>query len=294
MKYGFNLLLWTTNLEESQFDLLEKIKGIGYDGVELPIFDLNVDHFAKIGAQCDELGLGRTSVTVSTDDANPISPDKSIRAEAVSRLKQAVDCAAAAGATHLCGPFHSALGAFPPAEELLGFRKFAERGIARTDDEWNWGQEVLGQVADHAQANNVTLVLEYLNRFECYFLNCAEHTAEFCRQANHPNLKMMYDTFHANIEEKCIRTAVDCCKDQTVHVHISESDRSTPGEGNVDWETSFAALKESGYDGWFVVEAFGLALPDLAAATKIWRRMYPSEDHLCENALSFMKSNWEG
>lgn len=280
MQYGMNLLLWTTDLDESQFHLLEKIKNFGYDGVEIPIFNLDVDRFKAIGAKCDELGLERTAVTVSTAEENPISPDPAIRQAAVERLKLAVDCCAAAGAFHLCGPFHSALGEFS--------------GAGRTDDEWNAGKEVLAQVADHAKANNVTMVLEYLNRFECYFLNCAEDTARFCREVGHTHLKMMYDTFHANIEEKCLAGAIKECADQTVHVHISENDRSTPGEGNVDWKTSWDTLKETGFDGPFVVEAFGLALPDLAAATKIWRRMYPSEDHLCENALKFMKANWEG
>ncbi len=99
---------------------------------------------------------------------------------------------------------------------------------------------------------------------------------------------------HANIEEKDIAEAIRCCAAETVHVHISENDRSTPGEGHVDWDTTFKTLKEVGYDGWFVVEAFGLALPDLAAATKIWRRMFPTEEHLATKALEFMKSNWEG
>lgn len=295
MKYGFNLLLWTADVQESDFPVLDKVKEIGYDGVELPVFNLDVDNFAKIGAKCDELGLGRTAVTVSTDEENPISPDADVRAKAVERLKLAVDCCAASGATNLCGPFHSALGAFPSAEELLGFRKFAERGVARTDDEWKWCQDVLGQVADHAQSCNVTLTMEYLNRFECYFVNSAADTAKFCREVNHPNLKMMYDTFHANIEEKCILSAVKECADQMVHVHISENDRSTPGQGGVNWDASFAALKEVGYeDGWLMVEAFGLALPDLAAATRIWRRMYGTEEDLCSNALAFMKSRWEG
>jgi len=294
MKYGFNLLLWTTDVQESDLATLEKVREIGYDGVELPIFNLDVDNFRKIGEKCDELGLERTAVTVSTDEENPISPDASVREAALNRLKLAVDCCAAAGVTHLCGPFHSALGSFPPSEELTGFRQFASRGVARTDDEWKWGKEVLSQVADHAQSSNVMLTLEYLNRFECYFLNCAADTARFCREVNHPNLKMMYDTFHANIEEKSIREAVKESADQTVHVHISENDRSTPGQGGVDWDTSFAALKESGYEGWFVVEAFGLALPDLAAATKIWRKMYDTEEKLCSDALAFMKSRWEG
>jgi D-psicose/D-tagatose/L-ribulose 3-epimerase len=75
-------------------------------------------------------------------------------------------------------------------------------------------------------------------------------------------------------------------------VHISENDRSTPGTGHVRWQETFDTFKEVGYDGWFVVEAFGLALPELAAATKIWRRMYEGEEQLARDALQFMKSEW--
>jgi D-psicose/D-tagatose/L-ribulose 3-epimerase len=73
------------------------------------------------------------------------------------------------------------------------------------------------------------------------------------------------------------------------HVHISENDRSTPGKGLVRWKENFDTLKEVGYDGWLVIEAFGLALPELAAATKIWRRMYDSEEQLSRDGLAFMK-----
>ena len=75
-----------------------------------------------------------------------------------------------------------------------------------------------------------------------------------------------------------------------MHVHVSENDRSTPGRGGVRWQETFDALRETGYDGWMVVEAFGLALPAIAAATKIWRRMYESEEQLARDALAFMKS----
>ena len=280
VKYGMNLLLWTTDLQEAQHGLLDQMKNVGYDAVELPVFNLDLPNFQKIGARCDLLGLRRTAVTVSTPEANPISPDASIRKAAVDRLKQVLDCCATAGVSHLCGPFHSALGVFS--------------GAGPTQDEWDRCKDVLSEVADYAKANNVTLVMEYLNRFECYFVTNSVDCSRFCREVNHPSLKMMYDTFHANIEEKCITTAIKACADQCVHVHISENDRSTPGEGHVDFKTTFAALKETGYSGLFVVEAFGLALPDLAAATKIWRRMFETEEGLCRNALAFMKKSWEG
>jgi len=280
MKYGMNLLLWTSDVTDADYATLDQIKRWGFDGVELPIFDLDVPKFQALGAKLDELGLERTAVTVANVDANPISESAEVRAASLNHLKQAIDCCQAAGATHLCGPLHSALGEFT--------------GAGPTPDEWNRAKAVLAQAAEHAQQAGVTLVLEFLNRFECYFLNCAEDTARFVSEVNHPHLKMMYDTFHANIEEKDVAAAIKNCADQLVHVHISENDRSTPGEGGVDWDTTFATLKEIGYDGWLVVEAFGLALPDLAAATKIWRRMFPSEEHLATQALAFMKSRWEG
>jgi D-psicose/D-tagatose/L-ribulose 3-epimerase len=111
----------------------------------------------------------------------------------------------------------------------------------------------------------------------------------FVREVNHPNCRMMYDTFHANIEEKNPAEAIRACAAYTAHIHISENDRSTPGQGSVPWDATFKAIKETGYDGWLMIEAFGLALPELAAATKIWRRMFDSEEQLARDGLAFMK-----
>jgi len=280
MKYGMNLLLWTASVTEEHFPLLTSLKAMGYDGVELPMFDFDVEQYKKIGAELKKVGLESTAVTVCPADQNPISPDAAVRAAGLARLQQAIDCCAAAGATQLCGPIHSALGEFS--------------GTGRTEDEWNRAKDILSQAGDYAKANNVTLVVEYLNRFECYFLNCAADAAQFCRELGHSHVKTMYDSFHANIEEKSITQAVKACADQLVHVHISENDRSTPGDGGINWDETFRALKNVKYDGWLMIEAFGLALPELAAATRIWRRMFPSEEYLARNGLQFMKSSWEG
>ena len=101
---------------------------------------------------------------------------------------------------------------------------------------------------------------------------------------------MMYDTFHAHIEEKSIPEAIRSLKDCLAHVHISEKDRSTPGSGNIRWYENFDTLKEIGYDGLMVIEAFGLALERLVPATKIWRRMYQSEEQLAADGLKFIKA----
>src|SRR5690606_22916986 len=166
-------------------------------------------------------------------------------------------------------------------------------GSGPTPDEWKWGVESMRAVAEHAGKVGVTLGIECLNRFETYLLNTHADSARFAREVAHPNCRVMYDTFHANIEEKSSAEAIRACADVLCHVHISENDRSTPGSGHVHWDENFDALKEVGYDGWLMIEAFGLALPELAAATKIWRRMFQSEEQLSRDGLAFMRKHYQ-
>ncbi|MEN6495019.1 MAG: sugar phosphate isomerase/epimerase family protein [Thermoguttaceae bacterium] len=276
MRFGLNLLLWTDTLHDQVLPILDEIKQIGYDAVEIPIFELDVDKYAQWGKRLDNAGLARTGVTIRGGGDNPISADPAICRQGVENNKRALDCAQAAGCEAMVGPFHSAIGEFS--------------GAGPTADEWKRGIESMREVAEHAAQAGVMLGLESLNRFECYFLNTAADGARFCRDVNHPNCKMMYDTFHSHIEEKSTVEAIRSLKDCLAHVHISENDRSTPGQGNVRWPETFDTLKEIGYDNLMVVEAFGLALDKIVAATKIWRRMYQSEHQLASDALKFMKA----
>src|SRR3954464_172040 len=112
MKFGMNLLLWTSGVAEEHRPVLEMLKEAGYDGVELPIFDLNPDQFAKVGKWLDDLGLERTAVCCRGVDDNPASPDAKVRALGVKNNQLVLDCCQAVGATILAGPYHSALGYF--------------------------------------------------------------------------------------------------------------------------------------------------------------------------------------
>jgi len=279
MKVGMNLLLWTAFVTEEHFPILEKIKKTGYDGVEIPLFDGDAEHYKKIKKELDNLGLGCTAVTVVNADTNPISPDASIRKAGLERIKWALDMTSVMGGDLLAGPYHSALGVFS--------------GQPPTADERKRAVEVLTQAAEHAQKVKVKIAIEYLNRFECYFLTNALDAKNLVREINHPYFGTMYDTFHANIEEKNISHAIASMEDTYVHVHISENDRGTPGSGHVHWDETFKALRKAKYDGWLTIEAFGRALPDLAAATKIWRDMFPSPEDVYGNGFKFIKEKWE-
>ncbi|MGL6196154.1 MAG: sugar phosphate isomerase/epimerase family protein [Thermoguttaceae bacterium] len=283
MKFGINLLLWLDTLSDDKFFLLEEIKEIGYDVIEIPIFDKDVANAAKWGKKLDEFGFLRSGTCAYGPEDNMISADPKIRRQGIDTNKAILDCCAAAGCTVMAGNSASALGVFT--------------GKGPTEEEFKWAVEGMQEVAEHAQKVNVKIGMEALNRFEAYFVNCAADGAKFVKAVNHPFCGMMYDTFHSNIEEKSIPDAIRALKGVLNHVHISECDRSTPGAGNVRWKENFDTLHEIGYDGFFVVEAFGMALPKLVAATKIWRKMYTTERQLAVDALAFMKrevgSRWK-
>lgn len=279
MKTGMNLLLWTGLVTEEHFPLLSKIKAAGFDGVELPVFEGDVSHYKMLGKELKKQGLKCTTVTIVAPESSPISPDAGVRKAAVDRLKWAIDCNQALGAETMVGPFHSPLGVFS--------------GDQPTADEKQRAAEVLRQAAEYAKQANLMLAIEYLNRFECYFLTTAADAAALVKSVDHPNFRTMYDTFHANIEEARPSTAIKTVAPYLAHVHISENNRGTPGTGQVDWFESFRTLREVGYDGWLVIEAFGRALPSLAAATRVWRDFFPSPEHVYTHGIRFMKSMWE-
>lgn len=279
MKVGMNLLLWTGHVTEEHFPVLEKIKNAGYDGVEIPLFQGDEAHYKKVRKELDNLGLKSTTVTVVNPESNPISPDASIRKAALERIQWALNMTSILGGDLMAGPYHSAIGVFS--------------GQGPTADEKKHAVDVLRQAADHAQKVNVKIAIEYLNRFECYFLTNALDAKKLVREVNHPWFRTMYDTFHANIEEKCISKAIESMEDTFIHVHISENDRGTPGSGHVHWDETFKALKKAKYDGWLTIEAFGRSLPDLAAATKIWRDMFPSMEDVYQNGYKFIQEKWK-
>ena len=280
MKTGFDMLLWTTHVTEEFFPLLEKIKKAGYDGVEIPIFAGDVEHFEKLGKVIKDNGLACASVTVIPDEEhNPISADGKNRKGAVEHLKWAIDCSAALNSDVLCGPLYQPLGVFT--------------GEPPTEEEKHRAAEVHREASELAAKSNVALGIEFLNRFECYFLNTMADAAAHVKRVDHPNCGVLYDTFHANIEEKDPVGAISKHIDAINHVHISENDRGTPGKGHIDWPGTFKALRSNGYDGWLVIEAFGRALPDLAAATRVWRDFFPDRDGVYTEGLNFVKQQWK-
>ena len=278
MRTGMNLLLWTSHVTEEHYPLFGKLKAAGFDGVELPLFGGDAAHYRAVRRELDNHGLACTTVTVANPEANPIAPEPQLREKGLQHLKWAIEMTALLGGDNLCGPYHSPLGVFS--------------GAGPTEDEKSRAADVLRRAAEFAQGHRVTLAIEYLNRFECYFLTTAADARALVQRVNHPHFRTMYDTFHANIEEKVIGPTIEGLAGHFVHVHISENDRGTPGSGHVHWDETFRALRKVGYDGWMVIEAFGRALPALAAATKVWRDLFPAPEEVYTKGIRLIKEKW--
>jgi D-psicose/D-tagatose/L-ribulose 3-epimerase len=280
MNIGVNMLLWATYVTRDHLAALRAIKAAGADGVEIPIMEGEVAAYRELGKQLDGLGLKRTaSMAFVTPELNPVSDNPVHRQAAADNLKWLIECAHALGAPVICGPMFQTIGAFS--------------GDGPTETELERAAGVLRSVAELARQAGVTLAMEPLNRFECYILNTLADGAALTDRIGHPNVGILFDTFHANIEEKDPVGAISRHGRVIKHFHCSANDRGIPGEDHVDWAGTFQALREINYDGWLVIEAFGRALPGLAAATKIWRDLFDDALDVARKGVPFVRQTWQ-
>ena len=157
------------------------------------------------------------------------------------------------------GGVRSGFKALPEAERLTKAAALAPtiRGLASTDkpmvghftgsgpteSELAHGAEAHRRMAERAAANGLYLSLEHLNRFETYFLNTMEQARAYVARVDHPAFRIMYDTFHANIEEQDQPRAIRTIAGSIGVLHVSENDRGIPGRGHIDFASIFRAVR---------------------------------------------------
>jgi len=275
MKFGLNTLLYSAEFSNATLDLVPKVAELGFDGIEIPFINLDAIDPSATRRALEAAGLGATGCAVLVPGTNLISADPAERKAGVDRIKRCVAIAAEMGAEAVAGPLYAPVGQLT--------------GRARTADEWQRAVDGLRAAAEAAGEAGVLLAIEPLNRFETYFLNTARDARALAEAVGHPSLKVQLDTFHANIEEKDTAAAIRCLGPHLGHFHASESDRGTPGTGQVHWEKALGALTEIGYNAWVTIESFATGIVDLCAAACIWREIYTSADALASEGLAFLR-----
>ncbi len=229
MKFGVNTLLWTAAFDASHLTLLTQVKQWGFDGIEIARFDFSGFPASQIRRAAADEGLECTFCSALTGRMSLISEDAAERRTAREFLARGAEVAAELSADLFIGPFCAPVG------QLVGRR--------RTADEWKRAVEGLASLGEALDSLGVTLAVEPLNRFETYFLNTAADTARLCDEVGHARIGALLDSFHANIEEKTIRAAVETLGPRIRHVHACENDRGIPGPGHVDWPALFSSLR---------------------------------------------------
>jgi D-psicose/D-tagatose/L-ribulose 3-epimerase len=276
MKIGVNTFIWSVAYDETVRAQLPLIKQAGFDGVEVPLFQPSQFPASQIRQDTEHHALECTVCAVLVKGLSLISDDPATRATTRRHLEDTIKCAADVGAKIIAGPLYSPVGYLP--------------GRRRTQDEWNWAVEAYQSLTSTLDANNITLAIEPLNRFETFFLNTAADAAALCDQVAHPRIGILFDTFHANIEEKDIAAGFQTVSRHLKHVHISENDRGTPGSGHVAWDRVFQTLRGLHYDSWLTIESFAFSMPEISAAASIWRDIERTPSSIAYEGVKFVKA----
>jgi len=275
MKFGINTLLYTAGFDVEHLKLLAQFKQWGFDGVEVARFSFDRFPARLIREAARNEGLEVTFCSALTGDLSLVSEEARTRQRAFDFVRQGIETAAEIGSPVFVGPYLAPVGQLP--------------GRRPTGDEWKRAVEGMQHLAPVCREHDVTLALEPLNRFETYIMTTAADARRLCDEVHDPYIGVLFDTFHANIEEKHAGEAIRTVGPHLAHVHTCENDRGIPGTGHVAWSEVFPALLEVGYDGWCVIESFGSAIPEIAAAACIWRDLAPDGDDIAREGLAFLR-----
>lgn len=273
-----NLVLWTTAVTPEHYSVLRALKQMGYDGVELPITRGHAEKFDELGGVLESEGLECTTLTNLPPTSNPADADPAVRARALDDLKWVVDISQRLGSRSVAGPLYGTAGVFT--------------GIGPTPGELARSAEVLHAVCDYSP--DTLIALEFLNRFETYMVNTTGKAKQLARTVDAPNLRLVYDTHHAHLEENDHAQAIHEAGSLLSELHFSESHRGTLGTGLVRWPEIVKALGEVRFDGWVMVEAFAKDVQPLAKAAHVWRDVFTSKMNVAREGLTFTKDCFSG
>lgn len=277
MKFGVSTFVWVSPFSTDAFNLVDKIKAMGFDSIEVAIEDRNIIDWPKLKRRADDAGLKISICGAFGAERDISSDDAEYRNGGLTYITDCIRIANEMESPIFGGPVYSAVG---KTRLVSPEQKKRER---------DWCLENLYAASKIAEEYGVVVGVEPLNRFETDMVNTADQALSLTKEIDSPFIKIVLDTFHNNIEEKSIPNTIRQVGKDLCHVQGNESDRGTPGTGNVDWVGIKEALQEIKYDGSIVIETFGAPSKELARAASIWRPLANSADELASEGLAFYK-----
>lgn len=207
----------------------------------------------------------------------PESAWASVRPDAaIEYLKVAIDKTAEMGAEALSGVIFGGIG--------------ERTGVPPTQGEYDNIARALQAAAKHAKSKGIELGVEAVNRYENHLINTARQAVDMIERVGAENIFVHLDTYHMNIEEKGAANGVLDARDHLKYIHLSESDRGTPGYGNIPWNEVYAALAAIGFKGGLAMESFINMPPQVAYGLAVWRPVAKDEAEVMGNGLPFLRN----
>ena len=273
IKFGASLLSWILpdwKAVEGAY-AIEKTAAAGFDVLEILLPPSRTIDTETVLKQLKDNGITAVcSYNLQSDSHLPFYPEK-----ALSDIQWAIDKAAELESPILAGVLHSGIGVFS--------------GSVKTAKEEETVVKVLSAAANHAKNVGITLCIEPINRYESYICNVATDVLKLIRLVDSDSIALHLDTFHMNIEEDNFRDPVLIAGSRLKHLHITESNRGMPGEGNVHWDDLFEALSAIKYDGALVLENFSSSIKGMSERVSLWQPSRHNADALASGSLAFIK-----
>jgi len=276
-KLGVHALVWEAGWSRDECArAIARTAEIGFDFIEVPALDPASIDAEFTWRELERHGLGIT-FSLGLDEQTDISSGDAARAaRGKAKLEDVLRVARDCGATHVCGILYSA---------------FQKNAVPTTGAGVAMAADILGQVADTAAQYGIALGLEVVNRYESNVLNTASQGVELCRRIGRPNVKVHLDTYHMNIEESDVMSAIRDTGDHLGYFHLGDSHRGYLGSGNVDFTAVFRALVFSGYTGPIAFESFSSRVvgQPLEGILAIWRNLWEDSRDLASHALTYTR-----
>ncbi|UZT98195.1 sugar phosphate isomerase/epimerase [Chryseobacterium fluminis] len=278
IKFGASLLSWITPLWSPQAGkyAIEKTAAAGFDLIEilLPVsMDFNAGEVKK---QLNDHNLEAVCSLNLPKEAHIASYPE----VAEKLMKKAVDKTSELETDFLGGVLHGGIGVFS--------------GSPLTETETETIVEVWAAVADYAKKKGVNIGIEPINRYETYVCNTAENVLDMISKTGKDNLFLHLDTFHMNMEENNFYDPVILAGNKLKHIHITESHRGMLGEGTINWQELFTALREIDFQGNLVLENFSSSVPGMQEMVSLWQKSPYDASELAEGSLRFLKRHLRG
>ena len=275
-KLGIFMNFWEKNWDADHAKYIRKAKEIGFDVLEFqaqPLLEMSDDKIRSLKALADEVGIELTYSLGLDRNYDVSSLDEKVRLGGVEYLQNIIRKMHVGGGTLLSGVSYAGWGT---PDNFLGDKR----------PYWEQSIKSMKEIIKVAEECGVTYCVEAVNRFETCLINTAEEALRYASEIDSPNIGVLLDTYHMNIEENNIGDAIRLAGSKLTSFHTGENNRTAPGRGHLDWDEIFGALADINYKGRIVSEPFVMEGGEVGRDIHVYRDLVenPTEARIDEEA----------